>query len=562
MRPLLSYGLACFSAIVGVAVWACGGDDNSSSSGDDASTSDVSMVNPDQGLPDVSTPPLDAQTHNCDLGMINGNSDPVLLCSQETALQYTIQFAYKTGAGVAHGFDTQSPYGPTSTHVAQDDLALVDSIGAYHCSAGYYGNSIYTGAWDKDLADLATTLMGEMGSLTQGYDGETYFQLRNAAQAFYQVNDQTNGAAMNAAALAFAQQIVSSSVRTVSAPLPPAPAVDGGAAEAGPSDAGAGEGGSVGDGGTGTGGTITAQLVGTLNGDGTVTYSPAKSAMAAAALLDEAALLAIAPDAGVDASTWQGIAASTLAYLWARGRDPVTGLFYESVTTSMATTGDTPAGTTYTADALLTDVQGTVVLGFSRALAATNALAANTVDASADAGSPVAAYKLQIEALVTAMTGAGLFDGQTTMPTGATGAPPGAFMEGLIPSTGVKLTNMTTLGNARLMGGYARAKSLGVPTAWSWELAGIRAAVAFGPTLLPHTNMVSVVTGAQNSIAQLSYLTAVSQAWDFAPGFSAGGTDGGLAPGAKTYDTAAMNAIIEGLSQYWYESPNMTPCVY
>ncbi len=172
---------------------------------------------------------------------------------------------------------------------------------------------------------------------------------------------------------------------------------------------------------------------------------------------------------------------------------------------------------------------------------------------------------------MTALTSAGLFNGQTTAPQGSVAAVPGAWMQGLVPSLGLTLTNQTTSSSALLLGGYERAQALGLATHWAWELQGLALALDFtSPAGVPwpaRSNLASVVTDGLGDVTQVAYLTAASKAWGWAQAFSASGSDAGLDPDAMSYSTAAVSAMVEGTTQGWYGSVGSSgqgaiPCAY
>lgn len=583
MKKLIGVGAAWLCAGLASGMAACSGDDNvagtvGDASPDQAASSDDSSITIDTGL----SGPLDAQAHNCNLGALNGGADPVLLCSEETALLYLLQYGYQQGVGVGAGFSSQSPYAavpqPDAPSALADNLGLVASLGAFHCNAQYYGDNIYAATLDGALADLVPVVSAALVAPPAGYDGELYFRMRNAALASYAIMNTGAAAAINAAADAYARNILASYVHMVAAPPAPPPLpVDGGteagAGEAGPGDAGASDAMAFGETGTVTeagapvdaGGAAVA-VIGDLNAqNGSVSYAPRQVAMAAAALLEMASREASKADAGVEVAALEAAANSALAYLWVRGRDPVTGMFYQALVTSQDPAHDALSADAtqfkYASDALLTDVQSSIVLALARAMAPAMGFAG-------DAGAT--AYGPELEALVSSMTNAGLFNGQTTVPPMMDPTtyvpPPGAWAEGLVPSLHRTLTNQTTLSSALMLGGYVRARALGVPTSWSWEVSVIRQGLSFttptGGQWNANTNMASVVTDHLGDVVQLSYLAATSRGWGWAQAFSPTGGDAGVDPTAMSYSTAAVNSMIEGLSQYWYEQVGMSPCAY
>jgi len=388
---------------------------------------------------------------------------------------------------------------------------------------------------------------------------------------------------MSAAAEAYVQNLLGHFVWTV--PYTPPPPGDGGVGEAGASDAGASDAGSGADAGPGT-----SYVIGTHNADGSVSYQPGQAVMAAAALLDMANRYAGSHDAGSAPAQWEAVGTQVLAYLWNRARDPVTGMFYQALVTSSAPGHDTLAssGYYYSPDNLLTDVQGQVILGLARAQAAAAPLVLGDGGVGPDGSFLTGpAYGAEAEQLAVSLTclsptlGAScspsIFDGVYLDPANPPSViPPAAFMEGYIPSTGLLLTDKTTIGNALVFGGTARASSLGAGTpcvgvfCLSWENAQIRwalsASQANGEPWSPGQNLMSAVVSSMNQVVQLSYLRATSRAYSWATGYVLdGGPDAsasGTQNGAMNYPTAATAAMVEGLTQLWYGRQNPPICGY
>jgi hypothetical protein len=525
MRGIVALGVAGTCAAVVAGMGACNGSSGSTAAdaGEDA-TADATAdqeVWPDTSLPthlgdafeEIPAP----SAHDCSL---DGGADPVLLCSQETALLNLVTNAYSMGTGVAPGFASSPPYTALMPHAWLDDLGLAAALGAFQCSALAYGDTVYLSMLDAVLSDLGKVLPGEIA--TSGmYDGEVYFRLRTAAKGFALLGEPSTGT-LNHLADQYATTIASSFVTAVSGVAP--------------------------DGGMGDAGTGTATVIGVPDAqNGTVAYEPARAVMAAAALLDMASRSDVGTaDAGAEAALLQSEAVGALAYLWARARDPLTGLFYQSLVTSGDSGHDQLVTGLFAKDALLTDVQAWVALGLARAQAAAQALGGD--------GGWVAPYAAQIEALVSAMTAAHLFHGQS-MSQGSSAPPPGAWLQGLVPSLGLTLTNQTTASAGLLAGAISAAQANGAAMAWTWELGGLRAALSFttssGVPWPPRSNLASVVTDALGDVTQVAYLTAASQDWSWATAFSPTGADAGLDADATAYSTAAVVAVVEGMTQGW-----------
>ena len=75
-----------------------------------------------------------------------------------------------------------------------------------------------------------------------------------------------------------------------------------------------------------------------------------------------------------------------------------------------------------------------------------------------------------------------------------------------------------------------------------------------------------MVTDGLGDVTQVAYLAAVSKNWGWAQAFSpqsGEGGDAGLDPGAMSYGTAAVNSMVEGVTQCWYGYGQVfVPCVY
>lgn len=530
-------------------------------------------------------PPAEASGYVCWIpssgDKTTGLTDPVLLCTQDQVLGFVLQYAYVKGTGVMSSWSSTPPsYAAGTTHDWRDDLGLAAAIGDFHCSATYYGSTVNIAKYDATLVDLHTILPGEVANANKSYDGALYYRIRSAGLAFTYAMDSDDATTLAAAADAWASNVVTSFTTMVT---PPATGGTGGDGGAGEGDAGdAGDGGPIDSGGP----PAPVALIGQPMGNGVVQYAPAQSIMAAAALLDMVRVHGSDPDAGVDAAAWTAIAEDTIRYVWSRGRDPVTGLFYQSLITSSDPGHDALApGGVPTSDALLTDVQGAAILGLSRAVRELGA------SLTPDGGTqPAVPYALWANQTVGAMTALNLFHGQYPPPTCAMcgmgvepPAPPGAFMEGWVPSLSAVMPNQTIAGNAYLLGGFGFTTAIDATpvmgcqkdpnlnaVSCNFENAGIRSALDEMPPdpsasmIWPaHSSFLSVVTDQNGDVVQQAYLSAVSKVWGFAQAFSpVAGADAGLEPGATDYSTAANLAMIEGLTQLWVARPNAPPCAY
>jgi hypothetical protein len=503
--------------------WACHGNDNPNviyilpDAGDDADAADDVSVDAGEdyyiGVPEGSTNPC---------SLFDG-TDPVAFCIQKRALGAQLSGAYAKTAGVAPSWDSMT--GITGTpHSWRDDVGFASSIASFHCSSAIYGDTDLAPQLDAVLPDLAQTIVGELTAAPTGYDGEDYFRLRNAVVGINYVDtaeDATLGDAATIAQLAdtFGRNLQGTYAQTVT--------WDGG-------DAG-----------------TTATLLGTSDGQGHVVYAPAQVVMGAAALLD----MAIKHPTDTSAATWVATALSSLQYVWARGRDTVSGLFYQQLVTSGDPGHDALGQGSPTPDALLTDVQAEAVLGFARVQDRLNTLM-QAGDAGMD-GSTLgqAVYWQDATTIVQALATANLFDG-TMSPSQP--PPPGAFMAAFIPSTAATDTNKTTIGNAWLLGGFGRV-AVGLVSHLSDVVLGqLRAALIEESP--PNSSLYSVVTDMGGSSIQTAYLQAASKSYGYDVLFSPDGGTGGQDPTATSYRSDAVAAMVEGFTQLWIDAANPVSC--
>ena len=519
--------------------WACGSNPSNPVVALDSGVAETGAGGDDTGAARRPRrgPLPDAAMGSCKL---SDGSDPVALCVQEQqVIGFELQYAYTNGKGVAPGWASSAPYAALTGHDWHDDLGLAGTLGAFYCSAEIYGNNLSSAAVTAVLTDLGGVLVPELQqALLTGYDGEVYFRLRWAQAAFNYANDAT-AAKLQSMADAYGAGI---------------------AAQAYPVAAAAGDGG---DGGS-PGGTV----IGTKNADGSVTYAPAQTVMAAAALLDMAVIGATGPDAG-PVKAWASTAQQVITYVLARGRDPVTGLFYQSLTTSGDPGHDAVGVGAPTNDSMLTDTQAWAILGLSRAQ---DLLVTYEMSPAADAGADAASEAGHPHRDRTGSPGATSRPPRppqacsTASTTSAAPAvqPVGAVMEGLVLSGSQVLTNKTTIGNAVMLGGFHRV-TVGQGTVLSYELGEIRSALGWVPagTLQPaHTSLLTIVTDANGDLLQQTYLRAGSKAFGFADAYSPGSEPvaQGQEPGATNYRSDAVHAMVEGFTQLWYGAANDARC--
>jgi hypothetical protein len=532
------------TAALALAAWACSNSSdnpNAVISDDGGGEGAAVEAGPDSSLTDDGGGLPDATSNPCTLS--DHVTDPVAICIQQQVIGFELQYAYATDAGVAPTWSSTSPYAAGSgAHQWQDDLALAGALGAYYCSSEVYGNNAATAEFDQKLRDLAPFLIGELqGAPPTGPDGETYFRLRWAQAAYNYVNDN-DATIVQAIAETFARGLAG-----LAYPVPASGGTggDAGSAEAG-GEAGGGDAG-AGDAGAGNPGGM---VIGTKNSDGTVAYSPRQAIMAAAALLDMAVVHKKDADAGSSPGQWVVLAQQTLDYVIARGRDPGTGLFFQSLVTSGDPGHDALGPGSPTGDTFLTEDQAWAMLGLARAQ---DLLVAYFTGLAPDAGLDASGVVLQTYSmagvtLAGSIADAGLFDGVTNP---SSPPPVGAFYEGTGP--GGVLTNKTTVGNAIMLGAFHRI-AVSAGSKLGYELGQTRSALLqFSPV---HSSLFSVVGDQNGNPVQQAYLRAASKKYDYAVSYA----DGGLEPGAADYRSDAVNAFIEGISQLWHGTASNASC--
>jgi hypothetical protein len=543
---LASVPIACLTLVA--ALWACG----SNSAAPPAPQQDAAPeAGGDSGsLPDVpEIPNPDGPTTHC---LLDDKTDPFELCTLKPLLQEDLQYAYATGQGAATTWDaiTSAPSG----HSVGDDLALASMLSNYACSANFYGDSDLIAMVSATLPDLANVIETELPQAPSGYDGEVYFELRNAAAIYNYNNDTANAAKLTKLADDYGRAIAKTYAHAVPAyaPVPAEAGSDAAADAAGPGDGGLAD--AVASSDASDAGAAPGLVIGVPVG-ADISYAPDQVVTAAAALLDMAVAHAIDPDAGAERAAWQATATAAIDYVFRRGRDPATGLFFQSLVTSGDPGHDALGAGSPTPDTLLTDVQAAVVLGLGRAQQRLNTLL-SLEDAGADAATlPSSGYLGQADDLVGALVAAGLWDGST-----ATGSDPGAFLEGLITVPGgspVLLTNKPTFGNAYLLGGVVRILA-GSSTNNGFLIGHLIAALA--QTMPANSSLLTAVTDMQGHVIQQGYLDATSRAFSLPVAFAADGGVVGPESPTPQYRTAALAAVIEAFTQRWRERANAPMC--
>jgi len=470
-------------------------------------------------------PPDTGPTMPCKLG---DGSDPVALCTQKIVFTTIMDDGvYGKGQGMPGSWDSSTGV-PNNDHTWQADLGLASAIASFNCSEEIYGacacpsgNNGIRGELAMALPDIATLLEAELPKAPAGYDGEVYFRLRNAAAGLYAINENAHAQKLHQLADDYGRAIKANYAQAVTP-------VDGG---------------------------VPAVVLGTTVGAGKVAYAPAQAIMGAAALLDMAVLHANDADAGSAPAMWRATAVESIDYVWRRARDTKTGMFFQSLVTSGDPGHDALGAGAPADDALLTDVQGSIVLGLARAQDLFSTLQ-SSADAGVEAGVvPVNTYWHEADAVVTGMVGASLWNGMIAPDGGIVSNPaPGAFFEGILHPDGGTMTNMTTLGNSLLLGGFHRVAA-GIGSSARYVPVQIRDALT---QRLPTSSSLFSVVG--DLAGQMAYVRAASSSWGLAVSFGADGGAGGPEPGATEYRADATFAVLEGLTQIWQGRMNPPQC--
>ena len=531
---ILHATLAASVAMVGLplVIFACGGDDSAApqpDASDGASEADTTVV-PNDAL----TPLPDGNVRHCTLA---GGNDPVGLCTQKIVLGTLHTAAFDPKKGLAASFDSKT-FSPDDDdagailHDLHDDVAYAAAIGVYTASASRYGDTEINSLLDPDLLALAPIMEDELAILPDEYSGELYTRLRTAAGALRILNDNADGAKIDALADAYGRAIFTKYFFAL------AGTTGGGDAGmpdgASPSDAGGDANpGDAGDAGTSDSGVSGSDgIIGRPAGAGAYAYVSADSATAALALIDLAARNPSDPDS----AGWQTAAVRTLAHLSGRAREATTGMFYRALVTSVDP-GHDGLDTTVTpgapSDVLLSDVQATIALSCLRALDLT------TIHAVA---LPIAAafpFQDTANAAVSGLDGTpSLYDG----PPGDAGATSTGVMEGFVPSTSSVLTGKTTRANAFLLATLHRLNLLG-GTPYAYQINPLRHVLldAIGPANV-NTSLFTVIPD------QNAYFRASTRDFHLA---DAGPAD----PRPASYKSRAVLDFVEGINENFWGLP-------
>jgi hypothetical protein len=489
--------------------FACSSQHNESSFADASDAATVALADAQDRLDagtllDGSVAP-DSNVSRCAL---DDKTDPVAFCTQKRALRALHDAAFDRARGVASGWDstTGSPDANDSgalLHDWHDDLGYAAAIALYLSNASLYGDDELNPTVTADLLALAPLIEQELANLPDEYGGEVYLHLRRAAGGARFVNDTSDGDKLDAIADAYAHNVTARYFVSLSSSSQAIDAAAGDAATSTP------------DG-----------IIGRARG-GERAYLTADVATAAVALLD----LAVRAPTGSQQSSAQLAAEAALDHIYRRARDPVTGLYFRALVTSSDPTHDQLDSSPTPSDALATDVTATVALALSRAQEMVNTnRAALTLVAAYPFGDHVA------EALSSVNGGTSLYDG----PAGDAAATSTGFMEGYIPSAQSLITTKALRDNAFLLAVLHRQRIM-AGTRWDTEILPMRATLV--QPVPPGGGFFSVVPN------QNAYLRAVSRNFNFVSD-----SDGGE-PHAHSYQSAAVVAFVEGMSELLYGRP-------
>ncbi len=566
MRVVLFALVTGLVAASGMAFVACGGQNTmpppSHDAGKDTAQFDVPLgdIPFDRGIPDGGV--------YCQIpgsGGMGPPADPVAFCIERSILliQHAQSFNAKKGASASWSSSTGNP--DPRPHSVADDASYASSLADYHQWALLYGN---TSELDGDLLALGPLLVSELAHLPDDYDGELYFNLRNAAAGLIVAGDMTNGVKLSQLAFAYARQIYSKFYTAL-----PLPGFDGGLDAAG-AEAGGGEGGASEGGLDGSGGDASKPLPPGrdpgASGDGILgvdqepvtgkpgfLYQPDKVAAAAYALMD----LANSNLADPLVPKWLLAARQALDHVWAHGRDSATGLYYASLVTT-GSGADSLGTVTTPSDLLATEVQAKMALYLLREanLVQTATMPMIGVDA-ADAPAGILGpflefpFKGRLDPIIAGLDllwdGARSCPGQPPDDGGSEFAPDGGkdlggYMDGLIPTTGEYVQSKSTRPNAtmfaalRLQVAYEGGGGPMMTPRRECKFAALRTLLANEnlTTLLPNlgplnTTFINVIN------FQQGYFDTVTQSFRFP-------SEGSF---TKSYTASANASVIAGFNE-------------
>ncbi len=409
---------------------------------------------------------------------LDNGSDPVGLCVQKLVLSAE-HLAAVGPKGVAQSWSSKTfardkDGGGNVLHDPRDDVRYAASIAAYHASAERYGDTEATATLDGDLALLAPLVQAELATPPASYDGDLYRDLRGAAGGLRLLLDNASADAVDALAEKYGRAIHASHFHAL----------------------GAGDG-----------------VLGDDQG-GSIAYAPDGVATGALALID---LARRHPDEAKNAAAWQAAAAALFDHLWARARDPATGLCWSALSVGADPSSDAPAP----GAALAAEVQASFALSLLRAH--------ELVVKNPTALAPLAGYPFQAraEALIAAL--GPLWDKGS-----------GGYREGLDPLTHAPLAGQSTRADALMFAAVHRAVLDGKGPLD--ELKPLRSLLEARTPL--HVGLLAIISN------QNGYFRRAPKGFDF------DAVPPGPDPHERSYSSAAIAAAIDGLGEGWYGLPD------
>jgi len=453
-------------------------------------------------LPDVET------VSRCRL---DSGADPVALCVQKFVLLAQHAQAFSPATGVADSWDSISagPHEPDGSIATtpEDNVGYGASIARYLSSARVYGDTEANDALGSDLKALAPIVRSQLATLSDQYGGELYLRLRTLANGLRLLNATEEADKLDTIADAYGRGIYDKHYGAISTTL-----ADGGS-----------EGGASTDGrppeDSGDSSVQAHALIGQLRADGTIGYEPALVSSGAVALLDLAQRHRGTEAA--NAARWQGAAEDALGYIWRRGRDPSTGMFYRSLVTSADSEHDALSGEA-PQDELSSDVQATVAFSL---LQATDYLADSDSGIGLQSAYP---FLDRASELVESMNGVhSLWDSKRN-----------GYYQGWALALGQMSTDKPTRANALMLAVLHRLFVLTSVPQFD-QIKPLRAIVS---SQLPLYS--SLLSATQD---QMSYFQAVPADFDLD-----GDDAASLQGGRKSYFSAANAVAFEGLDDQWY----------
>ena len=461
---------------------------------------------------------------------LSGGNDPVEFCLQKAILKAQIEAAYVPDAGVlpswSSGTRLPDSDGGIAAHDLHDDLAFAASMVSYRADSVTYGDTEVTQRFDADFGALVQVILRELSTLPAEFRGDTYLWLRTIQGGANAIGGPAApdaavtlvGSEIDALADAYGRSIYDQYAHVLSTS-----AGDGGSADAGASsDAAAPLDG-------GYHGEPVDMVLGYPVLPTTFSYATDEVASGALALLDMADRHAVDDPAG--AAQWQVAALASLDHIVTRARDATTGMMYWALITGPGAGHDAlGAPSQYPSDALLSEVNASVIMSLMRAAA----LAAQSTTLSTDAKTyPYVAHARDLYAAVNGgfaiPATVSLWDG----PEGPSAAAGAGYFEGYIPSTQTTIQTKSTRANA-LMFEALRHLTIDDGSLYQWQLALLRAL------------MTSTTT------SNASFLSAIDSQAAFFRATTGTFTPIATEPMGSSYRSSSTSAALESMQEYLY----------